>query len=99
MTASGKGGSVRVTSDHFDLETCRSWFATRGLAPFLTPEYLKVVEELPLLASGKFDGPNFSPVGSLLSDRGTMRAAIYRGKGNLEVAEIAVPGVGPSEVE
>ena len=44
-----------VTSDHFDLETCRSWFATRGLAPFLTPEYLKVVEELPLLASGKFD--------------------------------------------
>ena len=30
--------------------------------------------------------------------RGTMRAAIYRGKGNLEVAEIAVPRVGPSEV-
>jgi len=28
----------------------------------------------------------------------TMRAAIYRGKGNLEVVEIAVPPVGPSEV-
>ena len=27
-----------------------------------------------------------------------MRAAIYRGKGNLEVAEVAVPQVGPSEV-
>jgi len=29
---------------------------------------------------------------------GTMRAAIYRGKGDLEVVEIAVPPVGPSEV-
>ena len=29
---------------------------------------------------------------------GTMRAAIYRGKGNLEVAEIAVPLIGPSQV-
>ena len=44
-----------VASDHFDLEICRSWFATRELAPFLTPEYLEVVERLPLLASGKFD--------------------------------------------
>nr|MCS5665299.1 acyl--CoA ligase [Acidimicrobiales bacterium] len=44
-----------VASDHFDLKICRSWFATRELAPFLTPEYLEVVERLPLLASGKFD--------------------------------------------
>ena len=44
-----------VASDHFDLEICRSWFATRELAPFLTPEHLEVVEWLPLLASGKFD--------------------------------------------
>ena len=44
-----------VASDHFDLEICRSWFATRELAPFLTPEHLEVVELLPLLASGKFD--------------------------------------------
>ena len=29
---------------------------------------------------------------------GTMRAAVYRGKGDLEVVEIAVPPVGPSEV-
>ena len=28
----------------------------------------------------------------------TMRAAIYRGKGNLEVVEIAMPPVGPPEV-
>jgi len=44
-----------VASDGFDLEACQSWFATRGLAPFLTPEHLEVVERLPLLASGKFD--------------------------------------------
>jgi acyl-CoA synthetase (AMP-forming)/AMP-acid ligase II len=44
-----------VASEGFDLETCRSWFATRGLAPFLTPEHLEVVGRLPLLASGKFD--------------------------------------------
>ena len=44
-----------VASEGFDLEACQSWFATRGLAPFLTPEHLEVVGRLPLLASGKFD--------------------------------------------
>lgn len=44
-----------VASDGFDLETCRSWFANRGLAPFLTPEHLEVIAKLPLLASGKLD--------------------------------------------
>jgi non-ribosomal peptide synthetase component E (peptide arylation enzyme) len=44
-----------VASDGFDLEACQAWFTTRGLAPFLTPEYVEVVERLPLLASGKFD--------------------------------------------
>ena len=44
-----------VASDGFDLEAYQLWCATRGLAPFLTPEHLEVVERLPLLASGKFD--------------------------------------------
>jgi cyclohexanecarboxylate-CoA ligase len=42
-------------SSAFDLETCREWFTTRGVARFKTPERVVVVESLPLLASGKPD--------------------------------------------
>jgi acyl-CoA synthetase (AMP-forming)/AMP-acid ligase II len=38
-----------------DLDTCRGWFAERGVARFKTPEILQVVDELPLLAAGKVD--------------------------------------------
>ena len=44
-----------VAPEGFTLDTCRSWFVTRGLATFLTPEYLEVVEKIPVLASGKID--------------------------------------------
>ena len=44
-----------VAPDGFDLDTCRAWFAHRGAARFITPERVEVVEELPVLASGKVD--------------------------------------------
>ncbi len=44
-----------VAPDGFDLETCRRWFAKRGAARFSTPERVVVVDELPVLASGKVD--------------------------------------------
>ena len=46
---------VVTTSGPFDLETCRAWFAERGVARFKTPERVEVVEAFPLLASGKPD--------------------------------------------
>ena len=44
-----------VAPDGFDLDTCRSWFAERGAAKFITPERIEVVDEMPVLASGKVD--------------------------------------------
>ncbi|MCY3618228.1 MAG: AMP-binding protein [Acidimicrobiaceae bacterium] len=44
-----------VAPDGFDLTACREWFARRGAARFITPERIEVVEELPVLASGKVD--------------------------------------------
>ena len=41
------------TGDRFDLDACREWFAERGVARFRTPERVVVVDEVPLLASGK----------------------------------------------
>jgi cyclohexanecarboxylate-CoA ligase len=39
----------------FDLEECRRWFASRGLALFKTPERVERLDQLPLLGSGKAD--------------------------------------------
>ena len=39
----------------FDLEECRQWFASRGIAKFKTPEKVVRLDELPLLGSGKAD--------------------------------------------
>ena len=39
----------------FGLAECRAWFAERGAARFINPERIEVVEELPVLASGKVD--------------------------------------------
>jgi cyclohexanecarboxylate-CoA ligase len=44
-----------VAGAAFDLETCRQWFHQRGVARFLTPERIVVVDRMPLLASGKAD--------------------------------------------
>ena len=44
-----------VAPGGFDLAACRQWFAQRGAARFITPERIEVVEELPVLASGKVD--------------------------------------------
>lgn len=44
-----------VAPDGFDLTVCREWFARRGAARFITPERIEVVDELPVLASGKVD--------------------------------------------
>lgn len=46
---------VLAPSARFDLETCRSWFAERGVARFKAPEHLLVLEELPTLPAGKPD--------------------------------------------
>ena len=47
-----------VAPEGFDLAACRAWFAQRGAARFITPERIEVVEELPVLASGKVDRMN-----------------------------------------
>ncbi|HEX4161941.1 MAG TPA: AMP-binding protein [Acidimicrobiales bacterium] len=39
----------------FDLEACRRWFTSRGIATFKTPEKVVRLEGLPLLGSGKAD--------------------------------------------
>ncbi len=39
----------------FDLEACRRWFVSRGMAIFKTPEKVERLEHLPLLGSGKPD--------------------------------------------
>ena len=44
-----------VAPEGFDLDVCRDWFAQRGVARFMTPERIQVVQELPVLASGKVD--------------------------------------------
>lgn len=44
-----------VAPEGFDLAGCRAWFARRGAARYITPERIEVVEELPMLASGKVD--------------------------------------------
>jgi acyl-CoA synthetase (AMP-forming)/AMP-acid ligase II len=44
-----------VSDGPFDVEEARAWFAARGVAVFKTPERVIVVDELPLLASGKPD--------------------------------------------
>lgn len=44
-----------VAPGGFDLAACRAWFVQRGAARFITPERIEVVEELPVLASGKVD--------------------------------------------
>ncbi len=44
-----------TTSGPFDLAACRDWFARRGAARFITPERIEIVDEFPMLASGKVD--------------------------------------------
>lgn len=42
-------------AEPFDLEMCRTWFESRGVARFKTPERIVEVAQLPLLAAGKVD--------------------------------------------
>ena len=44
-----------VAAPNFDLDACRAWFTEQGVAKFKTPERVIVVDELPLLGSGKPD--------------------------------------------
>jgi non-ribosomal peptide synthetase component E (peptide arylation enzyme) len=39
----------------FDVDACRAWFEDQGVAKFKTPERVVVVDEIPLLATGKAD--------------------------------------------
>ena len=39
----------------FDLDTCREWFQTQGVARFKTPERIIVIDEIPMMAAGKAD--------------------------------------------
>ncbi|MEY2461681.1 MAG: cyclohexanecarboxylate-CoA ligase, partial [Acidimicrobiaceae bacterium] len=39
----------------FDLEECRRWFESQGVARFKTPERVVVVDEMPVMAAGKPD--------------------------------------------
>ena len=43
------------SSAPFDLEECRRWFTSSGMATFKTPEKVVRLERLPLLGSGKAD--------------------------------------------
>jgi cyclohexanecarboxylate-CoA ligase len=44
-----------VATAPFDLEECRRWFTSRGMAKFKTPERVEQLDALPLLGSGKPD--------------------------------------------
>lgn len=39
----------------FDLDECRRWFESQGVARFKTPERIEVVDDIPVLAAGKPD--------------------------------------------
>lgn len=39
----------------FDLDECRRWFESQGVARFKTPERIEVVEDIPVMAAGKPD--------------------------------------------
>ena len=43
------------TTEPFDLEACRAWFAARRVTRFKTPEYVFTLDALPVLAAGKPD--------------------------------------------
>jgi cyclohexanecarboxylate-CoA ligase len=47
--------AVVVAPASFDLDACRRWFSSRGLARYKAPERLVRLPELPTLASGKVD--------------------------------------------
>ena len=44
-----------VATAGFDLTECRAWFEERGAARYITPERIELVDEMPVLASGKID--------------------------------------------
>ncbi len=60
----------------FDLDECRRWFETQGVARFKTPERVEVVDEIPTLAAA-------NPTGTRSADwsasRGWWRDAPGRG--------------------
>jgi cyclohexanecarboxylate-CoA ligase len=41
--------------ENFDLDECRHWFASQGIARFKTPERVVVVDNIPVMAAGKPD--------------------------------------------
>lgn len=48
-------GALVVAGTDFDVDSCRRWFASRGIARFKSPDLVVVADELPLLATGKVD--------------------------------------------
>ena len=44
-----------IAPDGFDLAECQSWFHERGAARYITPERIELLDEFPVLASGKVD--------------------------------------------
>ena len=44
-----------VADPSFDLDECRRWFVTQGIARFKTPERVEHVAQMPTLAAGKID--------------------------------------------
>ena len=52
----GESVCVFVVGDaSFDLDACRAWFETQGVARFKTPERIEHVNHLPTLPAGKVD--------------------------------------------
>jgi len=51
---------VLAPGGRFDLDTCRRWFADRGVARFKTPERVLVLDALPTLPAGKPDRQRLS---------------------------------------
>ena len=46
---------IQPSPPSFDIDACRAWFESRGIARFKTPERVVVVDTLPLPAAGKPD--------------------------------------------
>ncbi len=48
-------GAVVVASAAFDVDECKRWFASRGVARFKVPDLIVTTRRIPLLAAGKID--------------------------------------------
>ena len=77
------------SSEPFDLEECRRWFSSRGMAVFKTPEKVERLDQLPLLGSGKADRAALRRrAGRRLRQGGTVQCRVARSRPSSSVVPV-----------